>query len=59
MRWQREKMPSSEPVFLAVELGGKEVKELTTALSGSWQGGSVAWCGEDKVERGEMECGHD
>jgi hypothetical protein len=52
-------MPSSEPVSLAVELGGKEVEELTTALSGSWQGCSAARRGEDKVEHGELECGRD
>jgi hypothetical protein len=52
-------MPSSEPVFLAVELGGKEVEELMMALSGSWQGSSVVRRGEDKAERGEVERGHD
>jgi hypothetical protein len=52
-------MPSSEPVFLAVEIGGKAVQELTMALLGSWQGGSAARRGEDKAERGEVECGHD
>jgi hypothetical protein len=52
-------MPSSEPVFLAVELGRKEVEELTMTLSGYWQGSSVARRGEDKAERGEVERGHD
>jgi hypothetical protein len=36
MRRWRKKMLGLEPVSLAVELGGKEVEELTTALSGSW-----------------------
>jgi hypothetical protein len=58
-RLWRKKMPSSEPMSLAVELGGKEVEELTTALLGLWQGGSAARRGEDKAERGKVERGRD